>query len=387
MTIIPYGKQAVDRKDIEAVVRVLKSDWLTQGATVGKFEQAVARYCGCRYAVAVSSGTAALHLAALAAGLKKGDEAITSPVTFLASGNAAFYAGAKPVFADIDPRTVNLDPEKLAAAVTPRTRAVIPVHFAGLPCRMAEIHRMARKKKIVVIEDAAHALGARYRHNGKWIKVGSCRHSDMTVFSFHPVKLITTGEGGMITTNNPRLAGALKNLRNHGMVKDKKTAGRGPWVYEMRDLGFNYRLTDIQSALGISQLKKISGFIRRRRQIVAKYQRAFSGLDGIGLPAEPDGSSSAWHLYVLRIDFRKKGLSRKQFMTRMRARGVGTQVHYIPLYKQPYYRRQRVSGRGCRAAENYYRECVSLPLYPRMSDAEVKRVIRTTLSLLKEGQR
>lgn len=385
MKILPYSRQYLDSADTKAVLQVLKSGWLTQGPAVAKFESKIAKYCGASYAVAVSSGTAALHLACLAAGLKKRDEVITSPITFLASANCALYVGVKPVFADIEPATANVSPDDILKRIHKNTRAIIPVHFSGLPCDMGNISQIAKKHHLMVIEDACHALGAKYQYRGQWIKVGSCRHSDMTVFSFHPVKAITTGEGGVITTNHKKLYERLLALRTHGMVKDKKTAQRGPWYYEMRDLGFNYRLTDIQAALGTSQMKKLDRFIHCRRAIVQKYNEAFRNLPFVTLPQERKDQHSADHLYVLRVNFKKLGTTRKKFLAKLRQQGVGSQVHYIPIYRQPYYRKHfLINPRTFPQAERYYEECLSLPLYPSLTDRDVKHIIATIKTLICE---
>ncbi len=373
---LPYGRQDIDEADIAAVVEVLKSDWLTQGPTGERFEKAFAEFCGARFAVAVSSGTAALHLAALAAGFGPGDEVVTSPITFVATANAVVYTGARPVFADIDPDTANLDPGAAAARITPRTRALMPVHFAGQPADMAAFSRLAEKNRLTIIEDAAHALGATYEVDGRTFKVGSCAHSRMTIFSCHPVKHIATGEGGVITTNDKDLAERLKRLRTHGITRNPEllTRSEGPWYYEMQELGFNYRLTDIQAALGLSQLKKADRFIARRRALAARYNEAFGDIPAIMPLVQKNGTDSSWHLYVIRI----RGLERRAFFTALRAAGLGVNVHYIPVHLQPWYRKNLGSGPGALpVAETYYREAVSLPLFPALSDAESERVVET----------
>ncbi|MFH1777834.1 MAG: UDP-4-amino-4,6-dideoxy-N-acetyl-beta-L-altrosamine transaminase [Candidatus Omnitrophota bacterium] len=383
MRVIPYGKQFIDRPDITAAVKVLKSSWLTQGPKIGEFERRLSECCRVKYAVAVSSGTAALHLAALAAGLKKGDEAITSPITFLATPNAVLYSGAKPVFADIDEKTVNINPEEIKRHINKKTKAVLPVHFAGLPCEMESIYAIAKKNNLIIIEDACHALGAKYKAGTTYTNVGSCRHSDMTVFSFHPVKHITTGEGGAITTNNKNYYKKLLALRNHGMYKDKNTAKRGPWYYEMRDLGFNYRITDFQCALGLSQLKKINSFIRRRRQIAAVYNQAFGNIESIEVPYSPKNSDHAYHLYVLKIDFKQFNTTRSKFSTQLKKRGILTQVHYIPIYHQPFYCKSKTCGKlKFKISEAYYKKAISIPIYPAMTDGDVRRVISSVRELL-----
>ena len=373
---ISYGRQYVDTSDIDAVAKVLESAWITQGPRIDQFEKSLAAFCGAEYAVAVSSGTAALHLASLAAGLRKGDEAITTPITFLATANSIIYAGAKPIFADIEHETANIDPERIKEKITKKTKAVLPVHFAGLPCNMVKIEKIARENGLRVIEDASHALGAEYKSAGKWVKVGSCDNSDMTAFSFHPVKHITTGEGGAITTNNIAYYNHLRALRNHGIYKNRKMLKRGQWYYEMRELGFNYRMTDLQAALGISQLRKLRGFLRRRREIASIYDKAFENIDGIKIIRAKKNLRHAYHLYVLKIDYKKFGIDRTGFFSHLNKDGISPQVHYIPLYRQPYYKKMYKKGlAGFGMSEAYYREAVSIPLYPSMSMADVRRVI------------
>ena len=376
MKPIPYGRQDINLSDIYSVVNVLKSDWLTQGPKIEEFEKVLASYCGAKYAVVVSNGTAALHIACLAAGLRKGDEAITTPVTFLATSNSVLYAGAKPIFADIDIDTINIDVEQVNRKITKRTKAILPVHFAGLPCDMAELYRMAKKKGIMVIEDACHALGAEYKDRGKWVKVGSCKHSDMTVFSFHPVKHITTGEGGAITTNSKKLYEKLLSLRSHGMCKtNRMTKEQGPWYYEMKDLGFNYRITDLQCAIGISQLKRINGFLKRRREIANTYDKAFKDMEGVEAISLPQGKKHSYHLYLLKIDFKKFHTTRKNFMTKLKKKGILTQVHYIPIYRQPYYKDKfGLSKNLFPKSEKYYEKAISIPIYYGMNNKEVKKV-------------
>jgi perosamine synthetase len=383
---IPYATQWVDDGDVEAVTLALRSDWLTQGPRVGEFEDAVARYCGVKHAVAVSSGTAGLHIAALAAGFGPGDEVITSPITFVASANCALYCGARPAFSDIDPRTYCLDALKIKDKVNKKTRGIIPVHFAGQPCDMPRIKDLADKDGLVVIEDAAHALGASYLHEGREIKVGSCAHSDMTVLSFHPVKHITTGEGGMVTTNSTELYRRLLLLRTHGITREPSLMEKkdeGPWYYEMHALGFNYRITDFQCALGLKQMEKLDSFAERRREIKKAYDEAFRGLDEIIIPYEKDGACSSWHLYVVQF----KGVDKLGAFNRLREKGLGVNVHYIPVYFMPYYKRLGYTG-ACPEAEDYYGRAVSLPMFPKMSADDVEYVIgavRETIEELKAG--
>jgi perosamine synthetase len=389
--MIPYGKHHIDEENIQAVVDVLRSGALTQGPTIERFERAVAEYVGVKFTVAVASGTAGLHLAALAAGVGPGTSLITSPVTFVASANAALYAGGRPVFADIDPDTVNISPDSLneALAKNPDARAVVPVHFAGLPCDMPTIKSAADKAGAVVIEDAAHALGARYP-DGR--RVGSCAHSLMTVFSFHPVKAIAAGEGGMITTNDEPTYRKLLRLRSHGINKlddpfqlpeEAVTDGvQSPWYYEMQELGFNYRITDIQCGLALSQLKNLDRFIARRRDLVKAYDKAFSGMRNCR-PAQVAGrDQSGHHLYVLRIDFKAAGLSRGRLMQELKSRQVGTQVHFIPVPAQPYYLRLGFKPEDYPNARNYYQEALSIPLFYDLTDDQQEYVIRAFKGLL-----
>jgi UDP-4-amino-4,6-dideoxy-N-acetyl-beta-L-altrosamine transaminase len=403
MNYIPYSTQWIDEDDINAVIEVLKSDWLTQGPTIEKFEKALAQYCGAKYAIAVSNGTAALHLACLAAGIKYGDEVITSPITFVASANCILYCGGKPLFVDIDKDTYNIDPDKIKGKITSRTKAIIPVHFAGLPCDMEIIKKIADKYNLIIIEDACHALGAEYKsqrskigsqkiekEKNDWIKVGSCHHSAMAVFSFHPVKHITTGEGGAVITNSEELYGKLLLLRNHGITKNsskfkvQNPKATGPWYYEMQDLGFNCRITDIQCALGLSQLKKINSFVARRREIAAIYNKTFKNLKYIKIPVVSETRKSAYHLYVVQIDFKKLGKSRSSIMNALKEEGIGTQVHYIPVHLQPYYRsRLGYKEKDYPVAEKYYSKALSLPLYPKMTVKEIKRVIYSITDVLK----
>lgn len=381
MRMIPYGRQYLDKKDIDSVLGVLKSDWITQGPKIAEFEFGLARYCGAKYAVAVSSGTAALHLAVLSAGLKKGDEVITTPITFAATANAALYAGAKPVFSDIERSTLNINPVEILKNINHKTRAILPVHFAGLPCNMDKISDIAKKKDLIVIEDACHALGAEYRCAGKWIKVGSSVHSDMSVLSFHPVKSITTGEGGAILTNRKDLYEKLIMLRNHGITKDGKMLFKpkeGPWYYEMQSLGFNYRLTDIQAALGISQLKKLDRFVNLRRKITKLYNEAFADLEEkIILPCEFSSVKSSCHLYVIRLmPQRGTKAKRGRVFDYLRKNGIGSQIHYIPVYAHPYYRKLGYRAGTCPVAEEYYNGSISLPLYPSLTGPEIKKTIK-----------
>ncbi len=375
---IPYGRQSISEQDIQAVVDVLRGDWLTCGPTVDAFEKALCETTGAGHAAAVANGTAALHLAMLAAKIGPGDRVLTSPNTFLASANCAEYVGATADFADIDPETLNLSPAALDAVWTDDVKAVVAVDFAGRPCDMEAIAGIARARGAVVIEDAAHALGSCL---GPESKVGSHPWADLTTFSFHPVKTLTTGEGGAITTNSDELAARCRLLRSHGMDRNRPDE---PWFYEMKEPGFNYRITDIQCALGLSQLGRLEHFIARRQQITDLYNSAFQGLERIKTPAPVDVGRSAWHLYAVQIDFpgleNKKGAGsacRAQVMAELKERGVGTQVHYIPVHLQPYYREKYGYGEGkCPNAEAYYEKALSLPLFPSMTDSDVEQVIQ-----------
>jgi len=385
---LPYGHQWLDEDDIEAVVQVLRSDWITQGSKIKEFEKAVAEYVGAKYAVAVSSGTAALHAACFAAGISKGDEVITTPITFVASSNCILYMGGKPVFADIKEDTYNIDPEEIEKKITNKTKAIIPVDFAGQTANLNEIHKIAQKHNLTVIEDASHALGAHYKINNKWIKIGSCLHSDMAIFSFHPVKPITTGEGGMVVTNNTEYYEKLLMFRAHGITKDpdkftnEKIRNAPPWYYEMQELGYNYRITDFQCALGISQLRKLDGFIKRRREIVKKYNESFKSVEEIITPYEKPDVKSAWHIYVIRLKLDKLRATRKEIFEALRAENISVQVHYIPVYYHPYYQKLGYKKGLCPKAEKYYEESITLPIFPAMKDQDVNDVIQTVHKVL-----
>jgi UDP-4-amino-4,6-dideoxy-N-acetyl-beta-L-altrosamine transaminase len=379
---LSYGRQWIDDDDVAAVVSVLRGDWLTQGPTITEFERALATYTGARHCVAVANGTAALHIAVQALGIPPGAEGITTPNTFVASANCLAYSGLRPVLADIEETTYNLDLDQVARRMTAATRVLVPVHFAGQPLDMDALAVLRRGRDIQTVEDAAHAIGSRYADGSR---VGSCRHSDMTTFSFHPVKTITTGEGGAITTNSDELFQRLLRLRTHGITRDPALVQRhdGPWYYEMHDLGYNYRITDLQAALGLSQLGKLDRFMARRREIVAQYNAAFAGLAFVRTPVERPGVVSCFHLYVLRIDFARAKVARGAMMERLRERRIGTQVHYIPIHLQPYYARQYGFRRGdYPVAERYYDEAISLPLFPAMTDADVGRVVEGVRSVL-----
>lgn len=389
--MIPYGKHHIDEEDIQAVVDVLRSGILTQGPAIEAFEQAVAKYVNARYAVALSSGTAALHLAALAAGVGPGKSLITTPITFVASANAGLYAGGRVVFADIDPHTINMSPDSLKEALIKNQDAcaVIPVHFAGLPCDMPAIKAIADQAGVAVIEDGAHALGAVYP-NGQ--RVGSCIYSLMTIFSFHPVKAIAAGEGGMITTNDEAVYRKLLRLRSHGINKlddpfqlpgQAATDGiANPWYYEMQELGYHYRITDMQCGLALSQFKKLDKFIGRRRTLAGQYDEAFAGLKNCH-PAQKAGrGQSGHHLYVLRIDFEKLGKSRGQLMRELRARQIGSQVHYIPVPAQPHYRRLGFRPEDYQNAQAYYQQALSIPLFYDLTDDQQQYIVSSLEALL-----
>lgn len=381
---IPYGRQSLDEDDIKAVVDVLRSDWITQGPMIERFEKKVAEYCGAKYAVAVSSGTAALHAACFAASIKKGDEAITSPNTFVASANCIIYQKGTPVFADIESESLNIDPKEIKRKLTPNTKAIIPVHFAGLPCKMEEISNIAKSQNLTVIEDACHALGAEYQDStGKWKRVGSCKHSDMTVFSFHPVKHITTGEGGMVLTNHSELFERLRLFRTHGITKDPNRMNQndGEWYYEMRELGGNYRITDFQSALGIQQLEKLDGFLSQRKRIAKQYNEAFRASPFIGIPPDSPDSRHAWHIYPIRLKTESLKSRRKLLFSRLREKNIGVQVHYIPVHTHPFYQRAFGYKYGdFPVSEKYYEQTLTLPLYPGMSDNTVRSIIEAVQS-------
>jgi perosamine synthetase len=370
-TLLPYGRQSIEEDDIQSVVDVLRSDWLTTGPKVSEFEEAFAVRVGAKSAVSFSSGTAALHGAAFAAGLKPGDEAITTPMTFAATANCVLYQGATPVFADVSADTLNLDPEKVAARITPHTRAIIAVDYAGHPADLDAILNLAARHGLLVIEDACHALGAEY--HGR--RVGSI--ADMSVFSFHPVKHVATGEGGMVTTDREDLAESLRRFRNHGISSDaRQRQAEGQWHYEMVLLGFNYRLTDIACALGLSQLKKLEMNLARRREIADRYTRAFRNLDGVVVPSVRSNVNPAWHLYPIRVNPDRLNAGRAEIFRALRAENIGVNVHYIPVHLHPYYRDQLGYRSGeYPVAETAYEQLISLPMFHAMSDRDVDDVI------------
>ncbi len=371
-TFLPYGQQWIDDEDINEVVKVLKGDYLTTGPKISEFENRLAQYVGSKYAVAVSNGTAALHAACFAAGIEKGDEVITTPLTFAASANCILYQGGKPIFADIDFDTYNIDPSEIEKNITEKTKAIIPVDFTGQPVDMDRIKDIAEKYGLIVIEDAAHALGAEYKGN----KIGSL--ADMTIFSFHPVKHITTGEGGMITTNDEKLYNRLVLFRTHGITRDANRLANkkeGSWYYEQLELGYNYRITDIQCALGISQLNKLDKFIQRRKEIVQKYNNYLKDIDGVILPYQATYAKSSWHLYVIQLELEKFKVGRKIIFEALRAENIGVNVHYIPVYYHPYYQRLGYKKGLCPKAEKFYERALTLPLYPKMEEKDIEDVV------------
>jgi len=394
--MIPYGKQSISDDDIAAVVDALQSDLITCGPRAANFEKEFAEYVGAKHAIAVCNATAALHLALLVAHVGKGDRIITSPNTFLSSSNCAAFVGATPDFCDIDPATYNMDSDALQQMWSDDVKAVIPVAFSGQSADMKSIAEFARNHGAIVIEDACHGTGGGFIEDGKMWKQGGHPWADMTVFSFHPVKTLTTGEGGMLVTNDDEFANRARCLRNHGMSRDPSLfeglgsddsvlKEQGSWYYEMHELGYNFRITDIQCALGSSQLKKLSGFMQRRRDIVARYNEAFADLPWLQTPAlrqEQDRDAISWHLYTVQIDFTSLHKSRSSVMQELREQGVGSQVLYIPVYLHPWYRKTYGYQPGkCPNAEAYYAKALSLPLYPSMTDSEVELVISSVLHL------
>jgi perosamine synthetase len=378
--LIPYGRQWIDDNDIQAVIDVLKSDFLTQGPKVIEFEEAICNYTGAKYCVAFANGTATLQCAVASLNIDINSEGITSPNTFVASSNSMIYNGLKPVFSDIDEKTYNINPLEIQNKLTNKTKLIIPVHFAGQSCDMKSIYNIAKKNNLYIIEDAAHAIGSMYKDGSR---IGNCRFSDMTSFSFHPVKTMTTGEGGAITTNNKTLYEKLKTIRNHGITRDPKVLKQSPgvWYYEMQNLGYNYRITDFQSALGITQLNKLDMFIEKRQNIVTKYNKAFCNIKNIIIPFETYKMKSAFHLYVLQINFDKIGINRNEFMRKLKEKNIGTQVHYIPVHTQPYYKEKYGYKTGdFPITEKYYTKALSIPLYPKMTDIEIEYVIENIIN-------
>jgi UDP-4-amino-4,6-dideoxy-N-acetyl-beta-L-altrosamine transaminase len=366
--MIPYGRQSIDESDIQAVVEALRSDWLTQGPRIAQFEEALASYCGAKHAVAFSNGTAALQAAYFAAGFKPGDEFVTTPMTFAATATAGLWQGAKPVFADIDPATGNLDPRAAEAAITPKTKAVVPVDFTGRPADLDAFRKLADARGLLLIEDACHALGADYRGR----RVGSI--ADLTAFSFHPVKPITTGEGGAVLTNDAGMRDKMLEFRTHGIRRGED------WMYYVESQGLNYRLTDLQAALGLSQMKRLDSFIAKRREIARRYDAAFAKWPELEpQPGKPE--ESAWHLYVMRLRGPLAAKRREVFQA-LRKNGVGVQVHYIPVYWHPLYKKLGFEKGLCPRAESYYESAISLPIFPDLTPAQQDEVVRTLRGVL-----
>lgn len=382
-TYLGYGHQWINDDDIESVVSVLKGDYLTTGPYVADFEKSIAEYVGSRYAVAVANGTAGLHMACHAAGIKAGDEVIVSSMTFAASANCVLYEGGKPIFADIDPKNYNIDLRDLERKITGRTKAIIPVDFTGQSVDMDRIRKIADKHGLMIIEDAAHALGSEYKGH----KVGNI--ADMTMFSFHPVKPITTAEGGVVTTNSEELYRKMALFRSHGITRDENELleSQGPWYYEQQSLGYNYRLTDLQCALGISQLKRLDEFVDRRRHIVKKYNELFDNLVTVITPHEEDYSNSGWHLYILRLKLEKLRCTRREVCEALHAENIGVNVHYIPVYLHPYYQKLGYNRGSCPEAERLYQEMITLPLFPKMTDQDVDDVVTAVRKVLSHYQK
>ena len=382
--MIFYGKQSIDENDIDAVVEVLKSDFLTQGPAIEKFEKCVAEYCGAKYAVAVTSATAALHISCLSAGLGKDDILWTSPITFTASANCGRYCGADVDFVDIDPSTYNMsiaELEKKLQAAEIKPRVVVPVHLAGQSCEMDKIYKLSQKYGFKVIEDASHAIGADYKET----KVGCCKYSDMTVFSFHPVKIVTTGEGGMVLTNDKDLYEKLVLYRSHGITRDPKLmtgTADGPWYYQQIDLGFNYRMTDMQAALGYSQMQKVNEFVSKRRYLAKRYNELLKNINGIQLPDQNEDTKSSWHLYVVRVDFSKISKTKNQIFAEMKEKGICLNLHFIPVHTQPYYENLGFKGGDFPNSEKYYEEAFTLPLYYSLTDEQQDHIVKSLVEVL-----
>ena len=393
--MIPYGRQSISQSDIDLVVEVLRSDFLTQGPWVARFEEVVADRCGASYAVAVNSATSALHLACLALGLGKGDWLWTSPTTFVASANCGLYCGARVDFVDIDPRTYNMCAQALEKKLVEANKAgtlpkvVVPVHLCGQPCDMEKIRALSHQYGFKVIEDASHAVGAKYSATGQnndFEPVGNCRYSDITVFSFHPVKIITTAEGGMVLTQDPQLANRLQRLRSHGITSDKAEMQPRPaneiWNYQQIDLGYNYRMTDIQAALGVSQMGRLGEFVRKRHCIAERYNAELAGLR-IQLPWQSPCSYSSYHLYPIRVRPGISAMSQRQLYAVMQAAGINVNLHYIPVYRQPYYEAMGFEAGYCPEAEAYFKQALSIPMYPTLTEVEQGRVIQVLTEALK----
>ena len=377
MNTIPYGHQTIDENDIRSVETVLKSDWLTTGPKVPEFEQNISEYIGCRHSVAVNSGTSALDIAVNSLNLSCGDEVISTPFTFAATNNALLYHGIRPVFADIEKETRNIDPDQIRKKITPRTKAIMFVDFAGHPCRIDEIREIARENNLFLIEDACHSFGAKYK--GK--KVG--RFADMTIFSFHPVKLFTTGEGGAVVTDNDELAGKLRLFRNHGI--DRSAGSRfgagADWAYDMVELGRNYRMTDIQAALGISQLKKIDAFLAKRNDIARRYLELFDGMGGTEIPVTSKDIYHSWHLFTVLLSTMDRG----KFYSFMKKQNIGVNVHYIPTYRFSYYQKNLPTNPAdFPVTEDVFNRIITLPLYPGLSDEDIQFVVQTVKTAFRQ---
>ncbi|MEB2282528.1 UDP-4-amino-4,6-dideoxy-N-acetyl-beta-L-altrosamine transaminase [Lysinibacillus xylanilyticus] len=367
---ISYGRQSVDEEDIQAVIDTLRSQFLTQGPKIIELEQAVANYAGTKYAVAFCNGTAALHAACYAAGIGAEDEVITSPITFAASANCVRYVGGTVVFADIDAVTYNIDPVQISAKITEKTKAIIPVDFTGQPANMDEIMAIAKEHNLVVIEDGAHSFGAEYKDR----KVGA--QADMTMFSFHPVKPITTAEGGIIVTDNEEYFKKLLKFRSHGIEQTPYALEQGGWYYEITNLGYNYRMTDLQAALGVSQMSKLDAFLQRRREIAEMYTEALKDVEGIQVPQQLENTESGWHLYMIQLE----NANRKQVFEEMRAANIGVHVHYIPVYWHPYYQQLGYKKGLCPVAEEWYEKALTLPIHPSLTDKEIEYIIGNLLA-------
>ena len=388
--MIPYGKHHIDADDIKSVIKVLKSDNLTQGPLISVFENKISKYVGAKYSVVVTSCTAGLHLASIVSKLRKGKKLLTSPITFVATANSSLYCGAETIFADIDSLTINISTERIKEAISKNEiQAIAPVHFGGLPCDMKKIREIANKVNAVIYEDAAHAFGASFQDGSK---VGSCKYSDMTVFSFHPVKSIAMGEGGAITTNNKKIYKQLLRLRNHGIERNKdnfivKKRGfsnktKNPWYYEMQELGYHYRVTDIQCALGLSQLKKINKFLSRRRELAINYDLEFENLKNCEPIQKKMRNTSSNHLYILKINFKKLSKTRADLMREFKKAGIQTQVHYIPVTLHPYFQKKKYKNSDFPNSYNYYKSALSIPLFYDLTDKQQSFVIEKVKKLI-----